>query len=330
MTFRSSYFAVLVLFLSISCRANDVCDVPSCKGKYNFIDLCLYESPGKSIPEKIRMGTGAVYDVCPLFSEKKKFSTTSDIKKILTDLGKSCKRFQSMTIYGHGSPGIIHNSAEDDKENINSRTISNFSEFGCLTKAGAAIALVGCNVGRGCSGDYFMYQIAEALLPNGGSVKAPTYYTTSFPFIGYLSLNGMSRRLTYSPKSTAKDTWSYSGIPMAADSSLTENCAKEIGDRLGTYQELKQKADAMSCDPHYEMVPGELEELAELQKQFQGGKIPSMDVLNFRFHVADMNEDRQTSIPELFESIDIVTAALARCRPPESNGGQSSHGTSTK
>lgn len=79
-----------------------------------------------------------------------------------------------MTLLGHGRDGYA------TAGELDSGSVQDLSKYSCLFNKGARVNFVACSVGQGCRGDMLLYQTAKTLLPRGGSVDAPTTYSSTF------------------------------------------------------------------------------------------------------------------------------------------------------
>lgn len=166
-------------------------------------------------------------------------------------LANECKSIDRMVLNGHGSDGnqVVGGG-------INSRSVQELKEFGCLFEKNAEIHFVGCNVGRGCKGDMLFLKAAQNLLPKGGTITGNTFYASSFfPWaIPHFSLNGKGRKLTYKPNQKPADSWTQTGLAISDGGNINQRCAKELGDLIEDYSGYKKQAQEKGCSSSYDLV----------------------------------------------------------------------------
>ncbi len=250
----------------------DICSEVSCPRGREAIDIC-YTDP------KTNKGLFYVDTVasCGYFTEIKEAKTTQELGSRLNELARSCKSIKSLKIMGHGSDGYSTGGSLD------SGTVQELGRFGCLFNKGAEIGFVACSVGQGCSGDMLLYQTAKALLPKGGSVKAPSWYSsTVIPgVVPSFSLNGKSRKIIYDPAKRPADSWTQTGLAITNGGDINERCSENVKSLIEDYSNLKTSARKKQCSTSNDYVSSDrLESYKQMQSRLSTKPPPYLQSAN--------------------------------------------------
>jgi len=180
---------------------------------------------------------------CGYFTEIINVRSNEEIKAHLNKMNRECKSIDRMNFQGHGTDGYQATGELD------SGSVRDFSSFGCLFNKDASIGFYGCSVGQGCSGDMLLYQMAKSFLQKGGTVKAPSWYSsTVLPgIIPSFSLNGKSRKISYNPQARPPDSWTQTGLAITNGGTINDRCSGEMSDLLENLESAKSKAQRRSC-----------------------------------------------------------------------------------
>lgn len=244
-------YEVFLLFLASlilsDVWASDFCSQYNCPNGFKETTVCFVDSG----VNEVAIDRAAKHANCGYFSDKFIIDSMSDYSKAFSSIAQNCQKIRTLRFEGHGGPN--YQSAGP----INRKKVNDLAKFSCTMAAGAHIDLMGCNTGRGCLGQMFMYRLAEALLPRGGTMSAATFYTSTFlpGIIPHFSLNGMDRTLDFSPNREPKDKWGYNGSNTPFGSTPNETCADTLGQKVDEYNRTKKEASISwpQCSPRKEV-----------------------------------------------------------------------------
>jgi len=219
--------------------AADICSETKCPQGREPTSICF--SDPSTITGLFRADAAAN---CGYFTDIVVVKSNADIKSTLTKLAKSCKSLDKMNFQGHGNDGY------QETGELDSNQVQEFSAFGCLFNKDASIEFYGCSVGRGCSGDMLLYQTAKTFLKKGGTVTAPTWYSSSVVpgVIPSFSLNGKSRKLEYSPQNKTPDKWNQAGLAISSGGTINERCSDDLKNLMEEMDVAKSNAGKKQCD----------------------------------------------------------------------------------
>ena len=170
---------------------------------------------------------------CGHWAEMHYTSNIADIAEILSQVAKSCKRVKELIFFGHASK-TRHRSG------IELGNMQSFRHYSCLFVPNVHIDISGCNTGRGCLGDLFMYDLARNLLhENGGVVTGNTHYAIAdrLGILPAISINGKKRELIYTSTS---QQWNIRGI-FGDTLNDRERCTQELSELLNKVQSMRNR-----------------------------------------------------------------------------------------
>ena len=228
----------IIIIYSNFCLAS-VCSQSNCPKGREPTSICFIDPA---------VSSGALWkassaSACGYFTEKIVAPNVSTIARNLERLARECKSLDRLTTFGHGSDG--HHSAGG----LDNGTVQDLNRYSCLFNANAEIQFMGCNVGRGCSGDMLLFQAGKNLLGKGGTVTAPSFYaSTSLPGIWpHTSLNWKNRELTYNPSNRPPDSWNQRGLAISNGGDINERCVNDLKDLMDNYSNAKVSARKRQC-----------------------------------------------------------------------------------
>jgi hypothetical protein len=230
-----SLSAIFVFFVTAPAFA-DACSDVQCPQGRKTVNLCLSGNAGDTLDSAI-MDLGGLAR-CGVSAERYSVNKTSDLIKTLAQLARQCKTVKNATFIGHGDPGF-HNAGNLDYKKTQFDSLKPYS---CLFAPNAAIALYGCNVGEGCSGDILLFKVASTLLPKGGKVTAPTDVAL---MAGFGSANGQERELVYTPNESTAQHWSMNGN--LSNKSGPDQCSEKLSEAFSDYDKAKNDAQKKGC-----------------------------------------------------------------------------------
>lgn len=284
----------------------NVCSENSCPQGRQSIDIC-YTDP------EVFKGLFYIDTVasCGYFSEVKEAKNTGELASRFNELARSCKSIKSLKIIGHGSDGYSTGGQLD------SGTVQELSRFGCLFDKGAEIGFVACSVGQGCSGDMLLYQTAKTLLPRGGSVKAPTWYSSTFlpGVVPSFSLNGKSRKITFDPSKKPSDSWTQTGLAITNGGDINERCSDNLKDLIDNYSTAKVSARKKQCSVNNDYVSTErLESYRRIQAKVSAKPPP---------YLQSANADAWYDLSSALDTLKYQIRRYEQCEPPRSERNNS-------
>lgn len=110
------------------------------------------------------------------------------LREAILTLNDQCFYIDSLTIDSHGSKGFVRFEESDANGFINVNNISTLDGLSCAFGHNAKVRLLGCSVGRGISGKYFLRELGKRLLhTHGGSVTAANDLVVSHPVFPTIS-----------------------------------------------------------------------------------------------------------------------------------------------
>ncbi len=164
-----------------------------------------------------------------------------DVQQVLKNISTTCDSIKVLKFVGHAAPGF-HGAGL-----LSTKNAESLSPYSCVMAKKAKIDLTGCNTGRGCMGQMFMWAVAKALLPRGGSVSGTSFYALGSPVMNIWSPAG-SRELRYNPQNTPPDRWSYTyAAGLRGKHSPMASCKAEYEDALAVYDHHVKMAALTKC-----------------------------------------------------------------------------------
>ncbi len=300
-------FNLLLLVISYSSISfANVCSENSCPKGRQSIDIC-YTDP-EAFKGLFYIDTVAS---CGYFTEVKEAKNTGELASRFSELAKSCKSIKSLKIMGHGSDGYSTGGELD------SGTVQELSRFGCLFDHGAEIGFVACSVGQGCSGDMLLYQTAKTLLPKGGSVKAPTWYSSTFlpGVVPSFSLNGKSRKIIFSPTKRPSDSWTQTGLAITSGGDINERCADNLKELMDNYSTAKVSARKKQCSVSNDYVNNDrLESYRKIQAKVSAKPPP---------YLQSASSDAWYDLSLALSTLKYQIRKYEQCEPPQSDRSNS-------
>lgn len=228
----------LIAFYSANTFGN-ICSSASCPKGRTPTTICFSDPETYSgVPWK----TAATAN-CGYFTTVVVATDTQKMRETFSQLAKECKSIDRMTLNGHGADGYQVAGGMD------SGSVQDLNQYGCLFNRNATIHFTGCNVGRGCSGDMLFYKTAQSLLRNGGTITGNTFYSSTFlpGIIPHFSLNGKGRKLTYTPSKSPADSWTQTGLAITNGGDINERCSDHLKELMDDYSTAKVAARKKSC-----------------------------------------------------------------------------------
>ncbi|OQW53812.1 MAG: hypothetical protein A4S09_06235 [Proteobacteria bacterium SG_bin7] len=292
-------YSILIVFLlgANSLRA-DVCSDYNCPQGRQPTTICFSDPELNSGHWKIDAAAN-----CGYFTDIINVTSNEQIKSALTNLAKNCKSLTRMNFQGHGSDGY------QGTGELDSGSVQDFSSFGCLFERDAKIEFYGCSVGQGCSGDMLLYQTAKSFLKNGGSVRAPTSYSSSFlpGIIPSFSLNGRSRMVTFNPALRPPDNWTLKGLAISNGGSINDRCANDLKDLLGYLERAKTSAQKRQCSSTNDYVSGQ---------RLTGYRQTQRRLLQPPPYLQSANSDAWYELSNAISSMKYQIRRYETCQPP--------------
>jgi hypothetical protein len=241
--FRITFSAMLLFWAIINVFSfeifADVCSSNKCPKERQPTKICFVDPDVySSVLTKVDVMASCGY-FTPIVVTKDR----NEIRFALEKLASECKTITQMRFAGHGEDG------EQLVGDLDESSVQSLKGFGCLFSKNAEIDYMGCNVGKGCLGDMLLYQTAHTLLPNGGIVTAPTFYTSS-PFPGILphvSLNGKYRQLSFNSAKNPPDIWTQTGLTLTNGGSIDKRCSAELDSLITEAKEAQKTAAKNGC-----------------------------------------------------------------------------------
>lgn len=254
----------LFVFLLVPLVANgkevSCSNLPSCPGGTKEIKLCVIDPDVVASKWNLLMRL-IEHNNCE--GEGRRdivVSSPSGLKDIFREALAKCERIKDLRFTGHGAPGYTAAGR------VTTANVSSLRELNCAMAPLATIDILGCNTGRGCMGQLFMYTVAKNLLPQGGDVIGTTYYATVvLPRPKHISLDGTRRILQLRPGSKESEKWLLDSPTRIRQTPAGESCTSEIDEALATIENHdKFTAVSKTCQ-----IPenGDVRETARLLKQ---------------------------------------------------------------
>lgn len=269
--------------------AGGPCEERKCE-KLSGVDVCFV---AKDVHRPWRYSS--TYGDCGFRSEKYDVGSASEIEDVLKKLASECKFIQSLTFNGHGTQSS-HSTGLKLGEN------QFLKSYTCLVLPGLRIKMDGCNNGKSCPGQIFMYDVARNLLNDReGSILSPTTIaSTVVPgLISRSSLNGVNRLLTYKPNLEPADSWDMRGVTSWESRSMAENCQLEMSELLSQVALEKEEAKSRHCaEDEFYISDETLAEFSGLAQSISPTK-------SWDYH----------AVSKAVRSLETQRKMLLRCRP---------------
>lgn len=227
-------FAILILSIYAHIAGANICSEVICPQGYADTKVCF------AAPDVADSGfwlSHSASNACE-DAEMHIVNSDADFDRVFKAVARSCKRISKLIFIGHGSPNF-HGAGDLSRESV-----KKLEPYNCTMATNSRVKLEGCSTGRGCIGQLFMYRTAEALLPRGGEVLAPTAPAMAVLAVPPLTANLRERILKYSPHLKKKEEWFYQAAvpPYTRWKSPPpgESCAAEMKSAI---LKLKRKLD---------------------------------------------------------------------------------------
>ena len=229
-----------VLAFSVSTAYGNPCSAVKCPTGRQEIILCIvdpemYESSKDRFYARMNCGWNT-----PQHYAKNMF----EVKEILEKTSAKCQTVTNLRFVGHGAPGF-HSAGE-----ITLGNVAEAAQYNCVMAKNAKIDLIGCNTGRGCLGQMYMYKVAKALLPKGGSVSGKSYYAVAGQAYPWFWSPLGSRELVYTPASVPVDRWRYTYVAgLGKEHRAMDSCIAELDEQMALFEDYKKKSQQRNCSP---------------------------------------------------------------------------------
>lgn len=289
----------LIAFYSAPTLA-DVCSNVSCPKGRTPTTIC-FSDPSTNSGVLFKADAAAN---CGYFTDIIVVSSNEQIKTQLAKMARECKSIDRMNFQGHGTDGYQATGELD------SGTVREFSTFSCLFNKEASIGFYGCSVGQGCAGDMLLYQTAKSFLGNGGTVKAPSWYSSSFlpGIIPSFSLNGKSRQISYDPKKNPSDSWTQTGLAITNGGDLNDRCSDNLKSLIDDYASTKNSAKKKNCSSTYDYVSNDrLESYKKIQSRLSVKPPP---------YLQSANSDAWYDLSSAISALKYQIRRYEQCEPP--------------
>lgn len=284
----------------------DVCSSASCPKGRTPTTICFSDPSTNS--EILKADAAAN---CGYFTEIINVTSNEQIKSHLSKMARECKTIDRMNFQGHGTDGYQATGELD------SGTVKEFSSFSCLFNKGASIGFYGCSVGQGCAGDMLLYQTAKSFLGNGGTVKAPTWYSSSFlpGIIPSFSLNGKSRQISYTPSKNPSDSWTQTGFAITNGGDINDRCSDNLKSLIDDYSSTKNSAKKKNCSANYDYVSDDrIESYKKMQSKLSVKPPP---------YLQSANSDSWYDLSLAINALKYQIRRYEQCEPTQSDRSNS-------
>ena len=197
------------------------------------------------------------------------------LEKLNTEVSNACFRIKRLTFIGGGSSGYMNIG-------LNNQNVSQLKPYSCLMTRNSDVLIDGSHISKGCSGRFFMQEIAENLLPPDR--WASVVFRTTNNNRGYMRLQNRDEQWQYH-RFFAGNIWNHRNVLGGSRrGSLPDFCRDDINDKITSIK--KKTRNLMNNDGR---------ECSRLI-QCRGRRLPYADVLNNAERVAGNIRNSRVSL----------------------------------
>ncbi len=205
--------------------------LPACPGGLKEINLCVIDPDVKTTRWNLFTRLNE-YNNCGADARRVTINDISKLEDEFRNSLRSCERIKILRLNGHGAPGVTAAGG------LETSRLHRLKHLNCVMAEDATIDLLGCNTGRGCLGQLFMYKVAESLLPKSGEVIGTTFYATVIlPYIKHVSLDGTRRVLRIDRTKRPEEQWLLDTPVRRYQTQASDSCISEIDQTLELMKE---------------------------------------------------------------------------------------------
>ncbi len=195
----------------------------------------------------------------------------------LNELSDAIFKLDHLTVISHGGPGNIQFPTGDSLSRLNLKELTGIpKEF---FSRGARVYLIGCEVGQGVDGEYFMIRLAQKLFGcTGGSLKASNRTNAAFtwPWVSDIFM------IPGGPKEAVWKTVDVSPVGNVTNFKNVKFLKyRLIGDRLRRLDTRLRSLETMGTRADKLDIPKFHKDIAEARSDYQGAKKDDYDKLRF-------------------------------------------------
>ncbi len=202
------------------------------------------------------------------------------LEKLNAEVSNACFRIKRLIFIGGGNSGYMNIG-------LNQQTVSQLKPYSCLMTRRSDVLIDGNPIGKGCSGRFFMQEIAENLLPPDDRRASVLFRTTNRNRYRYVRLRNHDEQWRYHSFSGGS-MWDHRNVLggyARRSKSLPDFCRDDMNDKITRIK--SQTRDLMNNDG---------KECSRLI-QCRGSRLPYADVLNNAERVAgNIRENDRNSL----------------------------------